>query len=78
MDKTCFAQCEKNVCVALKVKKCPGEQCPFFKTPEHMEESRQNAYKRLACLDKATQMSVADTYYCGVMPWLKGGENIDR
>jgi hypothetical protein len=77
MDKTCFAYCENTVCVALKVKACPGDRCPFFMTTEQQEESRKKAYKRLACMDKATQRSIASTYYHGKMPWLEGGAGHD-
>jgi hypothetical protein len=59
------------------VVKCPGSTCSFYKTPEQAEESRRKANARLASLDKAYQKHIADTYYCGKMPWLKDGDGYD-
>lgn len=78
MDNTCFAQSGKSTCAALTVKKCRGYLCPFFKTAEEDKESQRKAYKRLAGLDKATQVSIASAYYGGKMPWLEGGVYNDR
>jgi hypothetical protein len=78
MDKTCFAYCEEIVCTALEVNTCPGEQCPFFKTPEQFKKSRRSVYKRLANLRKIMQEGIASTYYGGQKPWQKGGAVNDR
>ncbi|MFZ5975230.1 MAG: hypothetical protein ACOYU3_07460 [Bacillota bacterium] len=72
MDKTCFAYSEKAVCTVLTAKRCQGCECSFFKTPEKAEESRKRANRRLASLDATTQAHIAETYYNGKMPWLKG------
>lgn len=73
MQERCFALNENNRCKALRVSKCPGSSCAFYKTPREAMETMAKAYARLASLNKAQQKHIADTYYQGKMPWLKGG-----
>ena len=75
MDK-CFALKNNMYCKILIVEKCLGySNCSFFKTKEQAEESIKKANARLASLDKLQQKHIADTYYQGKMPWLKGGDS---
>mgnify|MGYP003259316476 CR=1 FL=1 len=71
MNKNCFAN-KNNRCKILKNMQCANNSCSFFKTEKEQEESLNKANARIASLDKATQRNIADTYYNGKMPWLKG------
>lgn len=78
MNNRCFALNEYNHCQVLTVVKCPGSRCSFYKTPEQAEESRRKANARLASLEEEHQRHIADKYYRGKMPWLKGGADDDN
>lgn len=73
MNKNCFAN-KSNRCKILNHMQCANTTCSFFKTEDEQEESLNKAYTRIASLDKAIQKSIADTYYNGKMPWVKGGK----
>ncbi|APM39946.1 hypothetical protein [Clostridium kluyveri] len=73
MNENCFAY-KNSRCKILKSTQCVNNSCSFFKTEEEQEESLNKAYARIASLDKAIQKSIADTYYNGKVPWLKGGD----
>jgi hypothetical protein len=64
-----------NNCKATINEKCPGEKCPFYRTPEQAQELRRKANARLASLDKTTQRYIAEKYYNGRMPWRESDEN---
>ena len=71
MNKNCFAN-KNNRCKILNHIQCTNNTCSFFKTKQEQEESLNKAYTRIALLDKVIQKHIADTYYNGKMPWLKG------
>lgn len=71
MNKNCFAN-KNNRCKILNSIQCAKTTCSFFKTEEEQEESLNKANAHITSLDKAIQNSIADTYYNGKMPWLKG------
>lgn len=58
-----------SICTATKYEKCNGKKCPFYRTQEEQETSLKKAYARLRTLDEFSQVIIADTYYCGEMPW---------
>ncbi len=66
MEKECFAY--KNArCKALKVKKCEGTSCGFFKTKAQIAEDQERVFKRIKSLDPATQRNIIEVYYGGKM-----------
>jgi len=69
----CFAS-RKGRCSILKVSKCDGLSCGFYKTEEQYREGRKKAFERIRTLDKSFQMNISETYYKGKKLWLKGGE----
>ena len=64
-----------NNCGATINEKCPGEKCPFYRTPEQAQELRRKANARLASLDRTSQEYIAEKYYDGRMPWRRKDEN---
>ncbi|NLH35743.1 MAG: hypothetical protein GX453_06945 [Lactococcus chungangensis] len=71
MNKNCFAN-KNSRCKILNYIQCANNTCSFFKTEREQEESLNKAYSRIALLDEDIQKHIADTYYNGKMPWLKG------
>lgn len=45
----CFAL-RKGRCTVLVVRKCQGEECPFFKTPEQYAADQQQALEQFTFL----------------------------
>ncbi|MCK9479875.1 MAG: hypothetical protein M0R40_10330 [Firmicutes bacterium] len=68
----CFADKPKG-CEALNKKVC--DSCPFYKTTEDNKKSIQKAYRRIASLDKAQQLAIANKYFKHKMPWTETQEN---
>jgi hypothetical protein len=66
MEETCFAY-NKGKCNVLKVKKCEGEGCPFFKTREQLEEDRKKVLRRINSLEPAVKRNIIELYYNGKM-----------
>jgi len=71
MREDCFALKKKDgTCKALVVKECEnGGKCVFYKTKEQHKEAVQKAKERLASLDQATQLKIAEKYYRGKIRW---------
>ena len=66
MKETCFAY-NKGKCNVLKVKKCQGEECPFFKTRNQIEEDKKKVLRRINSLDPALKRNIMELYYNGKM-----------
>lgn len=65
----CFAY-RKGGCRILKINKCQGESCSFFKTKNQIEEDQKKVFKRIKSLDSFTQRHIIDLYYRGNMSLL--------
>ena len=72
----CINKVRKSKCKKLIVDICLGEKCSFKQTKTQEKESRKLAFDRLAKLDGAQQLYIADKYYGGDMPWQKGGRRL--
>jgi hypothetical protein len=69
MEKQCFAY-RNGKCKALKVKKCEGESCPFFKNKAQADEDQKKVFRRINSLDPATRRNIMELYYGGKMSLL--------
>ena len=69
MEEKCFAY-NKGKCNVLKVKKCEGEGCPFFKTREQLEEDRKKVLRRINSLEPTVKRNIIELYYNGKMDLL--------
>ena len=69
MEKQCFAY-RNGKCKVLKVKKCEGESCSFFKTQDQVDEDQKKVFRRINSLDPATRRNIMDLYYGGKMSLL--------
>jgi len=69
MEKQCFAY-RNGKCKVLKVKKCEGESCSFFKTKVQVDEDQKKVFRRINSLDPATRRNIMDLYYGGKMSLL--------
>jgi hypothetical protein len=69
MEKQCFAY-RNGKCKVLKVKKCEGESCSFFKTKAQVDEDQKKVFRRINSLDPATRRNIMDLYYGGKMSLL--------
>ena len=76
MNKCCVNGSEV-LCKILDIKECMGENCSFFKTAKQQKADRAKAYLHIASLGYLKQRNIADKYYGGKMPWLKGGADND-
>ena len=50
-------------------------KCHSFETPEQYRDKLIKARKRLASLPKSQQITIAETYHRGKMPWLNYKED---
>lgn len=64
MKKDCFAY-KDGECKALKVKKCEGESCSFYKTKAQVEEGQKRVFRRINALHPIVKMKIMDRYYSG-------------
>jgi len=71
--KDCFAYKNRG-CTILKVNKCQGPECPFYKTKGQYKLDQKKAMKRILSLDKELQVHINETYYSGKM----GGKPNER
>ena len=69
MEKQCFAY-RNGKCKVLKVKKCEGKSCSFFKTKAQVDEDQKKVFRRINSLDPATRRNIMDLYYGGKMSLL--------
>ena len=69
MEKQCFAY-RNGKCKVLKVKKCEGESCSFFKTKDQVDEDQKKVFRRINSLDSAAKKNIMDLYYGGKMSLL--------
>lgn len=74
IDNNCIYCNKYNKCGILTVKKCIGEKCTFSRSEEQQEHLIMVTNERLNSLSSQKQNHIADKYYEGKMPWLKGGE----
>lgn len=61
----CEGLLKNGKCNYLNVSACIGAKCTYFRHKGAQDES----YKRLCCLDEATQNHIAQKYYGGKRPW---------
>jgi len=69
MKNRCFAVRSGNRCAVLKVNKCEGVTCPFYKTALEAGKSAAHAHELLRRLSPCDQMDIADKYYSGRCRW---------
>jgi hypothetical protein len=69
MEQQCFGY-RKGKCGVLKVKKCEGNGCSFFKTKAQTIEDQKKVFRRIKSLDPATKKNIMDLYYGGKMSLL--------
>ncbi|SHJ77575.1 hypothetical protein [Paramaledivibacter caminithermalis] len=62
--KDCFAYKNKK-CTILKLNKCEGIDCGFFKTKEEFKLGQKKAIERILSLDKDKRDYIIETYYGG-------------
>ena len=72
-NNSCVGKNKRNGCKKLVVDKCIGESCSFIQTKEQADVSQKKSFERLTSLNQKWQSYIADKYYGGKMPWLKGG-----
>lgn len=70
----CVGKNKRNRCKKLTVDKCIRESCSFIQTKEQADISEKKSFERLASLSSECQSYIAEKYYGGKMPWIKGGE----
>ncbi len=71
-EEACFAY-KNGKCKALKVKRCTGEGCGFFKTAAQLAEEQQKVLEHIRSLDKETKEHIIHLYYGGKMSVLEEG-----
>jgi len=69
MEQDCFAYKNRR-CKALKIQKCEGTGCGFFKTKSQVEEDQRRVFKRIKSLDEVSRRHIMDLYYGGKMELL--------
>ena len=72
LEEVCVNKVRINKCKVLVVDTCLGNKCPFKITSKQLEESNKYTNTRLATLNSEIQLYIAEKYYGGKMPWLKG------
>ena len=60
----CFAL-RKGRCTVLVVRKCQGEECPFYKTPEQYAADQQQALERIQALEPERRAYLMGKYELG-------------
>lgn len=78
IKNSCRLRTKCNGCRKLNVKQCNGSSCSFAQTKEQSTASRRKSFNRLARLSYEHQSYIAEKYYGGKMPWLKGGAGYDN
>ncbi|NRY61495.1 hypothetical protein [Clostridium beijerinckii] len=73
INNFCIGQTKNNGCKKLTVDKCIGESCSFAQNKEQVDASKKRSFERLTNLSQERQSHIAEKYYGGKMPWLKGG-----
>lgn len=68
-EKKCFGY-RNGKCSVLKVKKCEGDSCSFFKTKVQASEDQKKVFRRVNSLDPAAKKNIMDLYYGGKMSLL--------
>ena len=68
-EKNCFAY-KFGKCKALKVRKCEGVSCGFFKTKSQVDEDQKRVFRRIKSLDEASRRHIMELYYKGKMSLL--------
>lgn len=63
-EQDCFAY-KNGKCNILRINKCEGSGCGFYKTSEQLEKDRQQAFLRIQSLDEATRRDINETYFSG-------------
>jgi len=69
MEKQCFAYRNGN-CKALKVRRCQGDGCPFFKTKARSTEEQKKVFKRIRLMDPESRKNIMTLHYGGKMSLL--------
>lgn len=62
--RDCFAYKNKR-CKILKLRKCKGTDCGFYKTEEEFKLGQKKALERILSLDKEKRDYIIETYYGG-------------
>ena len=65
----CSSLSDNGKCTRLNVTKCRGENCPFKKSCEEENDSKERAYQRIMSLERSMQIHIAKKYFEGTMPW---------
>jgi hypothetical protein len=60
----CFAY-KYRKCTALRVSKCEGESCSFYKSKLYYKIDRENAVKRIQSLPEKIKRKISDKYFDG-------------
>ncbi|MGO1368534.1 hypothetical protein [Senegalia sp. (in: firmicutes)] len=60
--ENCFAY-KIGRCKALKIRKCGGIECGFYKTKEQLKIDEEEVIKRIKSLDKEKQEHITEKYY---------------
>ncbi len=68
-EKNCFAYKNRR-CKALKITKCEGVSCGFFKTKSQVEEDQKRVFRRIKSLDEDSRKHIMELYYKGKMSLL--------
>jgi len=63
-ENACFAY-KNGKCNILRIEKCEGVGCGFYKTGEQLKQDRQEAYERIQSLSKTAINNINETYYSG-------------
>lgn len=63
-EQDCFAY-KNGKCKILRINKCEGVGCSFFKTSDQLEKERQQAVFCIRSLDEATRRGINETYFSG-------------
>lgn len=69
--ETCFSYMDGK-CRILTAHQC-SDLCVFYLTTKQAAERSRRADNRLSSLDYDYQRYIAEKYYKGRMPWLRGG-----
>ncbi len=65
----CISLTDTARCTRLNVTYCQGKTCPFRKTLEEADKSKEDSNMRIRKLDTTKQMHIANKYFEGSMPW---------
>lgn len=65
-EKECFAY-KNRKCSVLRINKCEGHGCGFYKTNEQLQMERQKSLQRIQSLGEPAIKNINETYFNGKM-----------